>query len=189
MKKQRLLKIRIDNEILKETLMFLIRLMILSAPLYLIIFLNIDLAFMKQAVTTETVFLLKILGFDAEHYGFRIAVNGSDETFYFMIGNDCTGWKSMLFFFALLFAFPKIRMKRRFYGVLVGFPVLWFVNLLRIILVVLVERNYGFSVAMMVHDYVWRYALVFTVLSLWTLWLRWNGFHFLTKKGKNKHGT
>jgi exosortase/archaeosortase family protein len=48
-------------------------------------------------------------------------------------------------------------------------------NLVRIILIVLVEQTYGTNIAMVIHDYLWQLGLISLVLIIWVFWLIWIG--------------
>jgi len=157
---------------------FLVRLLLLSIPLYLVIGLGISgsvLGPLQAAVAGQSALVLKGMGFQVQHSGvFITTIAGSDaEPFYFMINQDCTGWKSMLFLFALLFAVPGIALRKRLWGLIFGLPSIWLGNLGRVIGVVLAEDAYGKAMALMIHDYLWQLGLIALVVGIWVIWMYW----------------
>ncbi len=155
-----------------HVLEFLIRLIILSIPLYLVLILAVDLAPLQEVVATHSASLLRLLGKEVLRDGYHILVGSGPGAFQFMINADCTGWKSMLFLFALMFAVPGIAMKKRLAGLVIGIPVIWIGNLARIIGVVAAEAAWGLDMAMAIHDYGYRLGLVALVLAVWIAWLK-----------------
>lgn len=151
---------------------FLIRLIILSIPLYLVLVFALDISYMQNTVASQSASVLRGLGYNVFQDGYHIIVGTVQDNFYFMINEDCTAWKSMLFLFALIFAVPGIALKRRLIGLVIGLPVVWIGNLIRVVGVVLVERAWGMDFALMLHDYVYRLGLVALVLVIWIIWLK-----------------
>jgi exosortase/archaeosortase family protein len=161
-----------------NVLEFLIRLLILSIPVYLILILAVDLSPLQNAVASHSASLLKALGYNVFQDGYHIIVGTVQDPFYFMINEDCTGWKSMLFLFALIFAVPRIAMKKRVLGLVIGLPIIWVGNLMRVLGVVMAEAAWGLDFALALHDYGYRLGLVALVLIIWIVWLK------LSKKEK-----
>ncbi|MEM5872102.1 MAG: archaeosortase/exosortase family protein [Candidatus Aenigmatarchaeota archaeon] len=154
-----------------DTLIFLIKLLVFAIPLYIIMAFPFLVLPLQEIVKLNVIFLLQILGFSVLSEDFLIKVD--DITF--IISEDCTGWKSMLFMFALIFAVPKVKLKKRLMGLLFCVPVIYLGNLARIFLVIFVWKFYGFETAMMIHNYFWQAGLILLTLSLWLLWLYWVG--------------
>ncbi|RLI95893.1 MAG: hypothetical protein DRO99_05250 [Candidatus Aenigmatarchaeota archaeon] len=157
-----------------RTLEFLVRLLILALPLYLILGLGISLLPMQIATGNQSRWVLDNMGFRTQQDGAFIAVEDNVKPpFYFYLNDDCTGWKSMLFLFALIFAVPGVMMSRRLWGLAAGIPVIWAGNIARVVAVVVSERVYGLETAMLIHDYLWQIGLIVLVLTIWTIWLSW----------------
>ena len=93
---------------------FLVRVCLLALPLYLVIWLGIDLYPLQAAVASQAAWLLQAAGYHVVRDGTGLTVG----SFQFFIIPDCTGWKSMLFLFALVFAVPGISMRKRFWGLM-----------------------------------------------------------------------
>ena len=149
---------------------FLARLSILSVPLYLILEFGVSLYQLQLAVADHMYWLFTAWGFPITREGILFTLAG-DTPFSFIIGEDCIAWKSLLFFFALVIAVPRISWKKRLVGIAVGFPLIWIGNLLRIFGIVWVQQAYGTVTALFLHDVGWQLGLVSLVLVLWVGWL------------------
>jgi exosortase/archaeosortase family protein len=172
-------KIRLSREQQKlwQTFVFLFRLLVLSIPLYLIISLGISLYPLQYSVATNSYWVLRFTGFQVVQEGATLTVGPESEVrqgFTFTISEDSTAWKSMLFFFALVFAVPAASGRKRLMGLLIGIPLVWVGNLARVWGIVMVERSYGIQAALIAHDYLWRVGLIALVLALWLVWLRFS---------------
>lgn len=159
---------------LELTLEFLVRLLILSIPLYVILYFQGMLLPLQELVANHVFWLLKSAGFSVIKDGLMIAVRGG-EAFGFFISEDCTGWKSMVFLFALIFAVPKTPMKKRLLGLIAGIPLIYLGNLLRIYWVIMIGKAYGAEAALIVHDLFWHLGLVSLVFVIWIIWLFYAG--------------
>ena len=175
----RMPKLTPEQERLWKTLNFLIRMLVLSIPLYLVIFLAVDLSALQLAAAGQSASVLQSLGWTVTQDG--VLLRAGD--FLFTINQDCTGWKSMLFLFALLFSVPAVSLRKRLIGLAIGLPAVWLGNLLRIIGTVYVQAGFGTETAMLVHDWLWRLGLVALVLGIWAAWLYFSGF-FSRKRQK-----
>jgi exosortase/archaeosortase family protein len=155
---------------------FLVRLLVLSIPLYLIIGVGLSgtlLSPLQSAVVEQSAWVLERMGFEVQYSDVFVTSSSSPaaEPFNFMINEDCTGWKSMLFLFALLFAVPGIALGKRLWGLVFGLPAIWVGNLARVVGVVLAEQAYGVEAALIIHDYLWQAGLIALVLGIWMAWL------------------
>ncbi len=156
-----------------QTLEFLVRLIVLSVPLYLIIGLGISLYPLQLAAAGQSSWILGAMGYSVQQEGAYLTVSGGPpvQDFLFYVNEDCTGWKSMLFLFALIFAVPGVVLRRRLWGLVFGLPAIWLGNLGRVVGVVLAERSYGVETALLIHDYGWQFGLIALVLVIWAGWL------------------
>lgn len=167
-----------------KLLQFLARLAALSVPLYMIIALAIDLSALQLAVAGNSAWLLGVMGNQVSQEGVLVGVGTLEGAgFSFTISPDCTGWKSMLFLFGLIFAVPAVACKRRLLGLAAGIPVLWGVNLLRIVSAVYAQQAWGIEAAMVLHDVWWQLGLAAAVLAVWYALMR---TQFLTTENKDK---
>lgn len=160
---------------LLESLEFLIRLLILAIPLYIIIWLGVSLIPIQAVVASQSGWVLEGMGFQVKQdQNFVTSLSpGDPHPFQFMINDDCTGWKSMLFLFALVFAVPAVTTSKRLWALVFGIPIIWVANIGRVVGVVLAEEAYGVNTALMIHDYLWQLGLIIVVLGIWFVWIKW----------------
>ncbi len=151
-----------------KLLLFLGRLAVLSVPLYIIIAFAIDLSALQMAVAGNSAWLLGMMGNPIMQEGALVGVGD----FSFIITQDCTGWKSMLLLFGLLFAVPAVAWRKRLIGLLVGIPIIWVGNLLRILSAVYAQQAWGMEAAQVLHDVWWQLGLTAIVLGVWLLWMK-----------------
>ena len=164
------------------TVAFLARLAVLSVPVYVIISSGLSLYPLQAAVAYQSGQVFLSLGMEVSASGAEMEVDG----FRFLINEDCTGWKSMLFMTALVLAVPAVAWRKRLAGILAGLPLVWAVNLIRIVSVVLVQQASGAEAALLFHDYVWQLLLVGVVLGIWLAWLALFGRPEIRKSMKSK---
>lgn len=157
-----------EEERLKDTFMFFSRLLLFALPLYIVIFF-VDLSFFQVIVAQQSFFIFQGIGLSPAIQGMEMQV----ESFHFFISKDSTGWKSLLFFAALICAVPGIKKNKRVIGIVAGLPILHLGNIGRVVGIVLVEQAYGLDAAMLAHDYLWRFGLIALVLGCWLIWLWW----------------
>jgi len=165
------LRLTRDQQRFWDTFVFLVKVIILSIPLYLIIIFSINLAPLQQLDGSVSSAILRVMGYAVQQDGTYITV-GAQKPFSFYLTEDCTAWKSVLFLFALVFAVTAVSLRKRLVGLGLGIPILWLGNQARILGVVLTERATNVQFAMFTHDYFWRVFLVFLVLGLWLAWMK-----------------
>ena len=154
-----------------DLLMFLVRLLILAAPLYALLSVPGILYSAQVSTTNLTALALNALGMHTTTDGTSVTIIDPNSPFRFIISEDCTGWKSVMFLFALIFAVRGPKLKSRLLGLGFGSLVIFAGNMARIIVTVLAERAYGLQTAMLLHDWLFRLGLVALVLGLWVFWL------------------
>lgn len=166
-------KLTARQERLLKLQAFLLRFLLLAIPLYLVIVFGIDLGQMQFEVARESNWLLGAMGFHTELYGAALVAGyEGKQPLLFAITQDCTGWKVLLFFAALVLAVPKRPWKSRVVGIALGFISLWLVNIARIAAIVWIYSSYGMDTALAAHDFLWQIGLGACALLLWAAWLR-----------------
>jgi len=151
---------------------FLLRLVALVVPVYLIITLGVSLLPLQLEAARESAWALQAIGYQTELAGTGIAVDfGGISPFFFVITADCTGWKAMLFLAALTIAVPLRSWRQRLACIIPGIAILWGVNLLRVAAVVVAYTSFGYRTAMLVHDYLWQVGLGAAALVIWVAWM------------------
>ncbi|MCD6591274.1 MAG: exosortase/archaeosortase family protein [Candidatus Aenigmarchaeota archaeon] len=158
---------------LMETLIFLVRLAMLSLPVYIIMNFTYLLYPVQLLVAKNVYNVLQLLGFHVTLKDITIII--TENAFVFLISEDCTGWKSMLFFIALVVATMHVDVKKKICGILVGVPIVYAGNIIRILAVVFVQQRYGITAAKLFHDYLWQAGLISLVLLTWVVWLMYAG--------------
>lgn len=153
-----------------NTFLFLLRLLILSIPLYIMLSLPGLLLPLQSMVTHNSVSLLS-LNYPVSNENVLIRINTPGNEFQFLVSEDCTGWKSMLFLFALMFATLAVPLKKRLLGLLIGIPIIYLGNLSRILLIVLIQQAWGTPAAQLFHTWFWSLGLISLVLLVWVAWL------------------
>ena len=156
-----------------SVLSFLVKMLILVIPIYVVLYFGISLYPLQETVLNQSVFIFDVSGFRPERDGFLITVNNTHE-FGFAVSEDCTPWKSIWLLISLMIAVPGIGIGRRILGMVAGSVILWAGNLARIFYIVWTEQFVGYDFAMFVHDYFWKAFLVVLVLLIWIIWLQWN---------------
>ncbi|NIO20380.1 MAG: hypothetical protein GTN76_06475 [Candidatus Aenigmarchaeota archaeon] len=163
-----------EQKRLWETFLFLIKILVFAVPLYLILTFQGILYPLQELVSHNVYLVLNSLGFQVARDGFLINIQGGNP-FVFLISEDCTGWKSMLFLTALIIAVPSVKWRKRGIGLVFGIPLIYMGNLLRILIIVHIEQVYGLELANLIHDYLWQAGLISLVLVIWVAWLIWLG--------------
>lgn len=160
-----------DQKKLLEALLFLVKVLIFAIPLYLILIFQNVLYPLQEAVSQNIYLILNFIGLETFKDGFLLKTNG----FAFLISEDCTGWKSMLFLIALILAVPKVNIRKRIVGLAFGVPAIYLGNLFRILIMVFISLGFRPEFAKVIHDYFWQLGLISLVLVVWILWLIWIG--------------
>jgi archaeosortase B (VPXXXP-CTERM-specific) len=82
---------------------------------------------------------------------------------------ECTGLYEMLIYAAAVFAFPTSLVKKGI-GIALGVPILYGINVARIVFLVWVGRYYP-GVFDFMHLYFWQATLILMITSVWLLWI------------------
>ena len=109
--------------------------------------------------------------------GFPIYVNkavvGSKKTsFDVIIIPECVGWIGIFAITALIFAYPYATLKQRGFGLLVAWPIMYGINILRLstsIYIAYVNGNESFEFA---HDVLWSGIFIVLALIVWLVWIK-----------------
>lgn len=150
----------------KETAIFLLKLLVLSIPLYIFMWIGIDLSFLQEITTNSVISSLRLLGIETSREGFNISAQG----FLFHISPDCTGWKGMLFLFSLIMS-TKSNWGKKIIGIFATIPSFFSFNVLRILLMVQIGLGDTRTFELL-HDFLWQFSMVAVVLLLWLIWAR-----------------
>jgi len=170
-----------------NVLNFLIRLNVFAMPLYVILFFDLSLPQLQRLIADITFSLLSTAGFNPVINDLLISIPIQNGSWGAFINWDCTAWKSMLAFFALVMATDKVMEKkrvmqknRRFISYLdpklkalvVFLPLIFIVNLFRIFFMFFYVRTFDLAYYSFVHAFVWSWGMIFVVLAFWILWMK-----------------
>lgn len=95
------------------------------------------------------------------------------SSFQFQLVPDCGAIPSMSIFFAAVLAFPT-RFWKRLVGLLVGIPLLYGVNILRLTMVAYIgafDTTEGLRWFNFTHEYVWQGVFIVFVVAIWMGWI------------------
>ncbi len=179
MTKQKKRRYTKKNQELLELVKFLVKFNLFAIPLYIILFTGWTFVQLQQLTVDLSYQILVITGAEPAVSDFLISIPIKNGNWAAFINWDCTGWKSMIAFFALIMSTP-FTMRKKMYGLLL-IPLIYVINLVRIFFMFLYVRTFDLANYQLVHSVVWSWGLILAILLLWVLWLRTNGFERLEK--------
>ena len=144
----------------------------LSLPLHFLLWINFNATPVQIVVANTVGWMLDASGIAVSQNGLFLSAATKTGPLTVKIIKDCVGWKSMLALFGLIFATPKIEMKKRIAGLAAGVPVIFLGNLLRIYATMYVTVYGGLEYWEVTHTYLWQEGLIFLVIATWYVWLR-----------------
>lgn len=154
-------------------LRFLLVFILFTVPLYLVLYSPLSLMPLQQLISDQVVGLLNLGGIWATSSSNLVIFNTrTGSLLKVVIVRECVGWMSFLAFIGLVFATPNINKKYRLFGLLIGLPVIWFVNLIRLFTTFYITYLYGLGSFEVVHTFLWRVSLILFIFILWVLWFR-----------------
>ncbi|MBI2085517.1 MAG: exosortase/archaeosortase family protein [Candidatus Aenigmarchaeota archaeon] len=164
------LKLSKEQSRLWYVFVFLVRIMLLSIPLYVILWANPSMEFIQYAVRDSAILAANLIGIETKTDGFYINLNTVDGPVSIDIGADCTGWKSAIAYLALVLAVPRVKNKKRLVA-MVGIPIIYAVNIGRIVFLLWAAVNMGFGYFRVFHEYLWKLGMSLAVIAVWYVWL------------------
>lgn len=84
---------------------------------------------------------------------------------------ECTGAYEMIIFAAAVLAFPA-GWRKRGLGLLLGLPLLYAVNILRMLLLAYVQAHGSRNLFDFMHIYFWQASLILMILGVFVLWIK-----------------
>ncbi len=151
---------------------FLAKFAILSLPLHFLLWVNFDATPVQEFVAKAVNSMLEASGIAAKQAGTFIAVATKTGPLTVEIIKDCVGWKSILALFGLIFATPKIAMRKRIVGLLAGAPAIFILNLFRIWSTVYITVLKGYDFWEITHTFLWQEGLIIAVVAVWLAWMK-----------------
>lgn len=152
-------------------LAFLAKLVIFSIPLYIILIFDLSYVPLQRLVADITVYLLASAGYSPVINDLIISIPIKNGSWGAFINWDCTAWKSMLAFFALLMSTDRAN-KTKLLGLAVFLPLIFAVNLARIFFMFFYVRTFDLANYQLVHTVVWSWGMIAAVLVFWIVWMR-----------------
>ena len=165
---------------------FLLKLNLLAIPMYLAMFSGISYYPVQKFLTDVVYGTFESGGYWIERNGLMIMLfeptepPGPPVVQTIMMGFDCTAWKTMYAFAALVIASPVPDRRKRIKFMLIGSATLFAINIVRLVTTVLAAYSLGFGALDVMHTVLWREGLIIAVLALWFFWLR-NQKHNISK--------
>ncbi len=157
------------KKVLIDAIIFLVKFNLLLVPFYAIIYFNLSYYPFQAAFANFIASVLKSLNYQVRVSGFYLFI-GKDE-FPIDISMDCIGWKSVYSLFALVFATGgKTREKLKF--LVFWMPVLFVVNILRVLITLLIELNFGMQHIEFIHTFLWQEVMIASIIIIWYFWLK-----------------
>lgn len=166
------IKINIKNKKLLRTAKFLVKFNIFAIPLYVILLSEWTLPALQRAIADMTMYMLTAAGMDPSINDLIISIPVRNGNWGAVINWDCTGWKSMLAFFALVMA-TDYGPKRKALGLLL-LPVIFVINLARIFFMFFYVKTFDLAYYETVHALVWSWGLIILILALWLVWMKYD---------------
>ncbi|MEM5766440.1 MAG: archaeosortase/exosortase family protein [Candidatus Aenigmatarchaeota archaeon] len=157
---------------LLQVLWFLFKFNLLAVPLYILLYFNFSYRPLQDFVTFLSYKLLLTLGVKTSLDGQILKAVNNFNIYFIEMDMDCTGWKSLYTLFSLVMATPSIKLKKKLFFLIITLPSIFFFNIARIVLTIyisLIDPNF-FE---LIHDFLWKFGLIFAVLASWALWLRY----------------
>lgn len=127
----------------------------------------INLAFLQNYLTNHLFHFFKSASFIVEKSGFNLRIG--KHTFNMV--KDCTGWKGILFLTALILSTSE-SLKKKINGLMINLPVIFSINLSRIVVLILLIQRFGPEAYPIFHDVLWQASMIIAVLAIWVTWLR-----------------
>jgi len=162
------------SEHLRETVLFLTRLLIFSSPILVFVFWGQFLLFpLRSAVSSLIFHLTEISGLPVSLSTpttlSLLCENG--EQVLLSVEWQCIGILSMSLFLALVMATPSIAFKEKVKVLIIGEPTLFFLNLLRIYVTALCGYYYGVQTMLFIHKVMWEALMPLIAIAAWLTWL------------------
>lgn len=157
------------KKIVKDVLVFLIKFNLLLIPFYAIIYFDVSFYPLQTAFTNFMAFILKFMGYQVSTSEFFLFLGRNQ--YPIDISRDCIGWKSAYSLFALVFATTGL-LKDKLRFIAVWIPILFVVNIFRVLITMLVGLNFGFQYVEFIHTFLWQEVMIVALLLVWYVWLK-----------------
>jgi exosortase/archaeosortase family protein len=154
---------------------FLILLNVFAIPLYAILISGAQWDGLK-AFTADSIYsMVQASGMNPERSDLTISIPIKNGSWAANIDWDCTAWKSMFAFFALVMSAgfaANFSTKKKLFG-LVFIPIIYLVNIIRVWFMFWFVKAYDLAYFSIVHTLIWSWGLIIVILVLWILWMKY----------------
>ena len=123
---------------------FLIRINVFAIPLYIVLFLGLYITQLQTIVANIEFYLLSSSGFSPSINGLFITIPIKGGSWGAFINWDCTAWKSMFAFFALVMA-TDYKLGSKLKGLAIFLPLIFIVNIARIFFMFYYVRTFDLA--------------------------------------------
>ena len=137
--------------------------------IYLLVQSNVEFKPFKDLVAWLVGSILKFFGRVARQGNYLIFLS-NQRLYQFEITFDSTGWKALLLIAALGLSTSIFKLKERFKFLLVAIPLIFLINLIRIVSTILIATSYGTKAFLEWHELLWSN---FFILSIFLVWIGW----------------
>ena len=152
-----------NREIVRFLIFFIVLLtvffVVFSLTSSLFDFLRVGTAYLTSAVAD-------LLGMETKVHGSRLSMDTMD----FEVIAECTGDFAVMIYAAAVVAYPA-RWKQRGWGLVLGIPIIFVMNVARMVALVYVALFHANSFEY-VHSYLWQGTFIIFVILVWFLWIR-----------------
>ncbi len=155
------------NPIIKFCLLFFILLIAITFIYFsLDRYLDKPLTKLEEWTAFLTASILNLLGIGA-HLSSRVI---SMDNLSIEVIAECTGLFEILIFLAAMIAYPA-NYKKKLLGALYGFPLLYGINIVRMVFISAIANYYPKSFEFL-HLYFWQITMILIILSVWVWWIQ-----------------
>ncbi len=155
------------KKVIKEVILFLVKFNLLLIPFYAVVYFDVDFYPVQICFANFIGSMLRIFGYNVEIDGIFIYV----KDLVIDISRDCVGWKSIYSVAALVLASPGM-LKKKLKFLVVWTPLLFVINILRVLGVILIGLKFGTKYLELLHKFVWQEIMVVVIIGVWCIWLR-----------------
>ena len=131
---------------------------------------HIDWTWLQQAEAYSVFAAQGSMGIAATYNPAEVAIAYASPRFSMQIIALCTGISELLFFAFLVLLFMGPRWKTKAKGLAIFLPVIFVINLLRLLLIYPMALWLGVQGMWDVHWFIWKYGMFAALMALFTLW-------------------
>jgi len=139
----------------------------LIIPLLYLSYIKFEFQPVQELLFFQTVILLKAIGLQFQALGYMIIT----PNFSSFISFDCTAWRQLYIYFALVLLPPGISWTKRLLGLTLLFP-LYIYNTFRVV-VSIWAGSVNYSWFKPVHYFLWEFFFLVLIYVFWRIWFEW----------------